>query len=496
MSFNSIQFGIFLLVVFFLYWSLAGPARRELRLNMLLVASYIFYGGWNVRYLTLIVGISLINFFAGLAMKKSRREGIRKLTVAAALIASLGILGLFKYYNFFTSNLNDLFGVLRLDFRAPVSHLLLPVGISFYTFQCLSYAVDVYRRRMEATSSVRDFCLYVAFFPQLVAGPIVRAEHLLPQFRHDPVYDHDRVMRGLYQVLCGLFKKVVIADGLAVTLVDRTFADPATAPLPLAWAAMFAYPILIYCDFSGYSDVAIGSARMLGFELRPNFNRPYLAENVRDYWRRWHISFSTWLRDYVYVSLGGSRHGPARLYAALIVTMLVGGLWHGAAWTFIVWGAFHGVWMSLTRAFEARYGTRSHPGEFKRAIGGGAPEGWAAADGPPPPRPLWLWTKRLVTLTILSFGLLFFRSKDVATAFRFMAELFTGPLSLAGMSVAGLALMGLGYFLHFTPVGWRDKLGDVFVRMPFVLQGASIAFIFALVSLMKEISSPFIYFQF
>lgn len=473
MSFNSIQFGIFLFVVFFVYWGLAGPARRRLRLNILLVASYIFYAGWNVRYLTLIIGISLISFFAGLSMKKSPQEGIRKLTLTAALVSSLLILGLFKYYNFFTQNLNEVLSFAGVDSRAPISHLLLPVGISFYTFQCLSYALDVYRRRMEATTSLRDFCLYVAFFPQLVAGPIVRAEDLLPQFQTDPVYDHDQVMRGLYQVLCGLFKKVVIADGLAVTFVDQVYADPASAPLPLAWAAMFAYSILIYCDFSGYSDVAIGSARMLGFELRPNFDRPYLGESVRDYWRRWHISFSTWLRDYVYVSLGGARRGPARMYAALIITMLVGGLWHGAAWTFVVWGAFHGIWMSLTRAYQERI-------TWKVGL----------------PEPVSVWARRLVTLTILSFGLILFRSRDLPTAFAFMAELFTGPVSAEGISWAGLALMALGYFLHFTPPVWRDRLGDVFVRMPFFLQGAAVALMFAIVSLMKEISSPFIYFQF
>ena len=477
MAFNSIQYAIFLALVFFGFWALARPSFKEVRLWLLLGASYFFYGSWNYQYLLLIIGVSLINWAAALGISgldqrgKSRGRGW---LLSGAVFSSLFILAVFKYYNFFTDNINDLLAALGYAWAAPLSSLLLPVGISFYTFQSLSYTVDVYRKHIPASRSFRDFALYIAFFPQLVAGPIVRAKALLPELRKEPKYDHDQVIRGLFQVLSGLFKKVVIADLLAFSFVDEAFRQPAGASLPLAWLAMYGYALQIYCDFSGYSDVAIGSARMLGMEIPENFDRPYLALNLRDFWRRWHISLSTWLRDYLYISLGGNRQGRGHMYLALFITMLLGGLWHGAAWTFVVWGAYHGALLMLNRWWQ----------EKKKE----APE--------PKPSAALALLKRLGTFHLVCLGWIIFRSPSLGNAGVMISNLFAAPLDFSRIPPEGIAVLGLGYFLHWSPVKWRERLSDLFANSPVFVQGIALALMIALLSLMKEKAAPFIYFQF
>lgn len=477
MAFNSIQYGIFLVVVFFGFWALARPALNRVRLWLLLAASYFFYGNWNYKYLALIVGVTLVNYAAGVAIDALDRRGAergRGLVLFAAVASSLAVLAVFKYYNFFIANVDELSLALGRSWQARPLKLLLPVGISFYTFQGLSYTVDVYRKRFPAAHSFRAFALYIAFFPQLVAGPIVRAGDLIPELIKPPSYDHDQVMRGLYQVLSGLFKKVVIADLLAFTFVDKAFADPSAAGLPLSWLAMYGYALQIYCDFSGYSDVAIGSARMLGMEIPANFDRPYLAHNLREFWRRWHISLSTWLRDYLYISLGGNRKGRGRMYLALFLTMLLGGLWHGAAWTFVIWGAYHGALLLFTRLWQERKGP-------------------AALDKEKFPARFF---KRFVTFHLVCLGWIIFRSQDMGSALVMMRNLVAAPLALSGLPLNGMAALAIGYFLHWSPVRWRERLGSRFVSLPVAVQGAALALMIALLSLMKTVSAPFIYFQF
>lgn len=478
MNFNSIQYGVFLLAVLVAAWGLAGPSYHRVRLWFLLAASYFFYACWEPGYLVLILLVTGVNFGAGLkiaaASEKSEFRG-QQFWLWIAVAGSLSLLAFFKYYNFFAGNLNAVFSGLRLGTALPGSALLLPVGISFYTFQSLSYTIDVYRGRQTATRSLRDFALFISFFPHLVAGPIVRSHVLLDQFQGDPVYADEEVARGLYQVLCGLAKKALLADGLAHLLVDPAFARAGRLGSPLAWLAMYGYAFQIYLDFSGYSDVAIGSARMLGIRIPENFRRPYLAQNLRDFWRRWHISLSSWLRDYLYLSLGGSKKGRGRMYLAIFLTMLLGGLWHGAAWTFIAWGAYHGALLMVNRLLQERNENSGDP------VPASAPV---------------LWLKRLATFHLVGFGWVIFRSPGLSAALSYFSDLVTGPLSSSGLPPKALPLLLLALLLHLAPEKFRDRLGDHFSRLPLPFQALALALLLALINLMKSVSAPFIYFQF
>lgn len=350
MTFNSPEFLIFFVVVFAVHYALP-PSRRWL---LLLAGSYFFYMWWSPSYGILLAFSTLVDFFAALRMPGSSPT-TKRVLLGVSLVSNLGLLFVFKYFNFtarLLSTIGDLTGYFRPLPIGSVLHVLLPVGISFYTFQSMSYTIDVYRGRLRPTSHLGLFALYLSFFPQLVAGPIERAGHLLPQFRHPRPFDYDRAASGLQLVLRGLLKKLLIADNLG-TFVDPVFLAPeANGPATLALATL-AFSFQIYCDFSGYSDIAIGTGRILGYDLMENFRRPYLAGSIPEFWRRWHISLSTWFRDYVYVSLGGNRVSPSRLRWNLFVVFALSGLWHGADWTFVVWGAFHGMlmiaWVTLER---------------------------------------------------------------------------------------------------------------------------------------------------
>ncbi len=348
MLFNSYVFFVFLSVVAALYFVL----RHRSQNRMLLVASNLFYGWWDWRFLSLI-WITIINeYFVARAIHRTESPARRKRLLLISLTVNLGILALFKYYDFFAGSLDTLFQSIGLRVDLPLMHLILPVGISFYTFQALSYTIDVYRGRTAPARSVLDLGLYVCLFPQLVAGPIERSEHLLPQVLKPRVHRQGDFREGLYHVTSGLFKKVVIADNLA-SIVDMIFATP-TSQLSGAecLVGVYAFAFQIYGDFSGYSSIAQGVAKWLGFDLMYNFRMPYLAQSPSEFWRRWHISLSTWLRDYLYIPLGGNRGGSFATYRNLLITMLLGGLWHGAAWTFVAWGAFHGLLLCAYRPFE------------------------------------------------------------------------------------------------------------------------------------------------
>ncbi|MDR1759596.1 MAG: hypothetical protein LBR60_03610 [Fibrobacter sp.] len=340
MLFNSITFAVFLPVVFLLYWFVF---QRNLRLQNLFVvaASYVFYGWWDVRFLWLIAFTSFCSWGCGLLMRRVSASGAKVLNIVN-LVLNLGILGVFKYYNFFVESFISAFALFGIHLQPHTLHLILPVGISFYTFQALSYSIDVYKRKIEPTRDIISFFAYIGFFPLLVAGPIERATHLLPQFYKKRLFDYTQAADGMRQMLWGLFKKIVIADNCAA-YVNMVFADPSgQSGFTLFLGAVF-FAFQIYGDFSGYSDIAIGCARLFGISAMRNFAFPYFSRDIAEFWRKWHISLTTWFRDYVYIPLGGSRVSKAKVVRNTFVIFLVSGFWHGANLTFIVWGAYHAL---------------------------------------------------------------------------------------------------------------------------------------------------------
>ena len=347
MLFNSLEFVAFFILVYGFYLLLRHRAQNVL----LLIASYVFYGWWDWRFLSLIWISTIVDFLVGIALHRSEDPARRRHLLILSVAVNLGLLGCFKYFGFFSESLVDALEPFGIHPDARFIQLVLPVGISFYTFQTMSYTIDIYRRKMAPTRDLMNFALFVAFFPQLVAGPIERARHLLPQVERPRSIDRAMVREGVWLILFGYFKKVVLADNMAL-FTREVFERPEQATSLMILVGVYAFAFQIYGDFSGYSDIARGLARLMGFDIMRNFAMPYFATNPQDFWRRWHISLSTWLRDYLYIPLGGNRGGVGRTYRNLMWTMLLGGLWHGAAWHFVVWGAFHGGILVLQRALE------------------------------------------------------------------------------------------------------------------------------------------------
>ena len=415
MLFNSFEFAIFLPIVFFIYWAI-GYARFNERLKLRLqnafvvLASYVFYGWWDWRFLLLIAFTSFCSWGSGLLIAKSPTPKAAKAWTAANIVINLAILAVFKYYNFFISEFGQLFGV---STDSLLLKIILPVGISFYTFQALSYSIDVYRKKIEPTKDIVAFFAYVAFFPQLVAGPIERATNLLPQFQTNRKFNYDQAVDGMRQILWGLFKKIVVADNCA-TYVDQVWAtyDTQTGSTLLLAAILFA--IQIYGDFSGYSDIAIGTAKLFGIKLMRNFNNPYFSRDIAEFWRRWHISLTSWFRDYVYIPLGGSRVGKWKIVRNTFVIFLLSGFWHGANWTFIAWGAFHALlFLPLILLGKNRRYTKED------------------AD--------WHdWLKMLLTFVLATIGWIIFRAPSIGDAWNFICGLGTSSLFSIPMTVAGL----------------------------------------------------------
>jgi D-alanyl-lipoteichoic acid acyltransferase DltB (MBOAT superfamily) len=337
MLFNTFHFAYFLAILLPLYWFI--PHRWQNRL--LLAASYYFYGCWDPRFLALLILSTVMDFFCGVAVDRIENPRKRKLFVGLSMALNLGMLGTFKYYNFFAESLQT--SLAGMGMNVSLSHLemVLPIGISFYTFQSMSYVIDVYRKDIKPTRNILEFAAFVSFFPHLVAGPIMRPTTLLPQIENTRRFNIDQFYQGAYLVFWGLTKKVVIADNLA-DYVKEIFNQWQTVDGGLALLGVYAFAFQVYCDFSGYTDIARGVAKMLGIELALNFNLPYFATSPQEFWSRWHISLSTWLRDYLYIPLGGSRGSKGMIYRNLMLTMVLGGLWHGAAWTFVAWGVYHG----------------------------------------------------------------------------------------------------------------------------------------------------------
>jgi alginate O-acetyltransferase complex protein AlgI len=350
MLFCSQQFLAFFSAVFVLYWML--PWQR-CRVWLLLVASFFFYASWNKWLAGIICLSTAIDYAIARGMQADSSCCRRKLLLALSLAVNLGLLCYFKYVNFFLRSVEEGLHALGSQASLPVLQVILPIGISFYTFEAINYTIDVYCRRIPAERNLAHFMLFITFFPHLVAGPIVRARDFLPQIRRPKRWDWARIHLGVQYLLIGLFKKLAIADRMAL-YADPVFAEPGQFNSGAVWLATVAYALQIYCDFSGYTDMALGSAHLLGYKLAKNFNMPYLAANVSEFWRRWHISLSTWLRDYLFIPLGGSRGSTWQTNRNLLVTMGLGGLWHGANWTFVFWGLLHGVFLVIHRAFQRR----------------------------------------------------------------------------------------------------------------------------------------------
>ncbi|MBV9881902.1 MAG: MBOAT family protein, partial [Sphingomonadaceae bacterium] len=422
MLFPTLTFGLFFLSVYSAAWLLRGS--NEWRKIALLVASWIFYGWWDLRFVALLIASGILNWGAArmiLAADGSQR--LRTFWVAAGVAANLTVLGFFKYYGFFMVQVEELLHLLGWERDLAIMQVVLPVGISFFTFQGMSYLIDIYRRQTRP-ATLLDMTLLMSFFPHLVAGPIVRASHLIPQFQRVPELTRGMAATGLALIVWGLFKKAVIASELATGLVDNVFFDPsAHSSLDLV-AAAYGYAVQIYCDFSAYSDMAIGIAALLGYRFPHNFNQPYRASSLQDFWRRWHISLSSWLRDYLYVSLGGSRHGLKRLCFSLMATMLLGGLWHGASWNFVIWGALHGGVLVAERLWR----------EYK-------PRQWGTLPN---------WAGILITFHIVLLGWIFFRASSFDVALSFLGGMFGGGASLM-LTPMLLGLILLGMMLHFAP---------------------------------------------
>jgi len=401
MLFNSLEFIIFFPIVVATYFAL-NPKYRWI---LLLLASYYFYMCWNYKYIVLIMFSTVVDYTSGILMYRSKKSNLRKLLLLASLITNLGLLFFFKYFNFFGDTVNQLFERFNIFAKVPAYDFLLPVGISFYTFQTLSYTIDIYRRKQTPEYHFGRFALFVSFFPQLVAGPIERSVNLIPQFRENYKFEYQRVKEGILLMLWGFFKKMVIADRLA-EYVNLVYNNPTEFEGLQNIIATFFFTFQIYCDFSGYSDIAIGSALILGYRLMTNFRRPYFSQNIREFWQRWHISLSTWFRDYVYISLGGNRVVKWRWYYNLFITFLVSGLWHGAEWTFVIWGALHGLYLifailtsKLRENANSWLRISNYPGLYK-------------------------FTQIFVTFILVYFAWIFFRANNTHDAFLIIKNSF------------------------------------------------------------------------
>ena len=419
MLFNSVEFIAFFILITTVFFTI--PSRFQWM--VLLAGSYVFYMCWKPVYILLIIASTLVDYYCGARMGEASHSS-RKRYLAISLITNLVLLVFFKYFNFFNDSVREVFQQLNLSYAIPALHILLPVGISFYTFQTLSYSIDVYRGHRAPERHLGRFALYVSFFPQLVAGPIERSTHLLPQFTQTHAFDPDRVSSGLRLILWGFFKKIVIADRLAL-YVNMVYNDPTGFHgLSLILATYF-FAFQIYCDFSGYSDIAIGCARVLGFDLMTNFKQPYFSRSISEFWSRWHISLSTWFKDYLYIPLGGNRVVRWRWFLNLYVVFLVSGLWHGANWTFVVWGALHGLYLVVglaTADVRARLCDRLQ-----------APAAWVHLG------------QIMLTFHAVAFAWIFFRANTLADANYIASHLFSlSPSSLRlGPSAFTTALTGL-----------------------------------------------------
>ena len=470
MLFPTAQFAIFFAIVVLLGWGL-NRHRMAWKVAMLL-ASYFFYGFWNWKLLPLIMGSTLLNHVCSVFVRPDEGRRHRATWLVFAMTANLLILGVFKYYRFFTTSMQDLFLAAGWEVSVPMLDVILPVGISFITFQAMSLVIDTYRGDLRERPSLLDTGVFIAFFPQLVAGPILRGKDFMPQILRPSSSEAVDVGRAACLILGGLFKKIVIANSLATLLVDPVFSEPELHGGLSSWLAVYGYAMQIYCDFSAYSDIAIGVALLMGLRFNLNFDAPYLSVNLRDFWRSWHISLSSWLRDYLYIPLGGSRRSESKTMRNLLVTFLLGGLWHGAAWTFIAWGAMHGVWLCLERLFLRRY---------QAALAG---RGWRLLRG-------------LITFHVVCLSWLFFRSQTFGDAWLMLRGLFSRGTGDGLVTGTVVVLVVVGFLSQLADGARPVRIWDGFNRLHWAWQGTAAAFVLTFIlALGPRGVAPFIYFQF
>ena len=480
MLFQSIEFLIFLPIVFLLYWFVFKQLKYQ---NMLvLVASYVFYGWWDWRFLILIAITSGFSYWSGILIKKFENSQAKAKWISAGnIILNLLILSAFKYFNFFADNFVRLFNAFGMHLDWASVTIILPVGISFYTFQALSYTIDVYRKKIEPTRDVVAFFAYISFFPQLVAGPIERSTNLLPQFQNKRHFTYENGVSGLRQMIWGFFKKIVIADQCA-KFVDVVFADFTSQNGSTLLLAVFLFSIQIYADFSGYSDIAIGTAKLFGIKLMRNFNNPYYSRDIAEFWRRWHISLTTWFRDYVYIPLGGSRVSKAKIVRNTFIIFLLSGFWHGANWTFIAWGAYHAllflplILLGKNRRYRANIAENQWVPNIKELI------------------------QMLITFIMVAMGWVFFRSATISDAFAFISTMFNPSIIASVLVVKGLNInILLLCILIMAVFEWfnrnRDFGLDISSWNVIVRHLMYWALIFAIIFYIAE-NESFIYFQF
>ena len=481
MLFNSIEFAFFLPLVFLIYWvigyaKIGDTLKLRLQNAFVVIASYVFYGWWDWRFLLLIAFTSFCSWGSGLLIGNATTQTKSKAWMIANIVLNLGILALFKYYDFFVSEFGQLFGI---DTNSLLLRIILPVGISFYTFQALSYSIDVYRKKIEPTRDIIAFIAFIAFFPQLVAGPIERATNLLPQFLTNRKFSYDQATDGMRQILWGLFKKIVIADNCA-TYVDQvwtTYPTQTGSTLLLA-AILFTYQI--YGDFSGYSDIAIGTAKLFGIKLMRNFNNPYFSRDIAEFWRRWHISLTTWFRDYVYIPLGGSRVSKGKVIRNTFIIFLVSGIWHGANWTFLAWGAYHAILFLPLILLGANRKYTNQVAECRLL------PSWREA------------IQMLLTFALVVLGWIIFRSQSITEAWNYILHCISWSLFSMPMVIGGLKKT-IFFTVILLVVEWfnRSKEHSLEIRhLPVVVRYVLYYILVLCILEFGGSSQSFIYFQF
>jgi alginate O-acetyltransferase complex protein AlgI len=475
MLFPTIDFAIFFAVAFTVNW-LLNPYAGWWKLAMIGL-SYFFYGwvGWS--YCLLLLGTTVVAYVGGVWVHAARNERARRLAMGVAVTVLLGILAWFKYYGFVSVNLDNLTHALGMGRAVPLLQVALPIAISFFTFMAISYVVDIYRRQLEPARPL-DFAFYISFFPHLLAGPIVRGTELLPQIRRRRDAEHIDYARAFWLIMAGLFKKVVISSYVSTAIVQPVFTSPSQHSAPEAIFAAWGYAVQIYCDFSGYTDIAIGLALLLGFRFPQNFDAPYVARNLQDFWRRWHMTLSRWLRDYLYIPLGGSAGSEAQTVRNIMITMVLGGLWHGAAWTFVIWGGLQGVGQSV-----------AHVRRLSRVRRGLPP----VADGP-----VRIWVQRFLTFQFVCLGWVFFNASGTSQAFAVLGRLFYGWGQASPLVTPLLVVVVLGTLaLQFVPELSVSRLQALFSRQRTWVQVGLLGVTLLAITTYGPVGvAPFIYYRF
>jgi alginate O-acetyltransferase complex protein AlgI len=478
MSFDSIEFAVLLIFTFLIYWLVLGKFKKAQNFFLLCI-SYIFYGFWNWELLGLIIFSSAVDYCLGLLLHKSESDKKRKIYLGLSLATNLGLLGYFKYANFFIESFVSLLASAGISTDVSTLNIILPVGISFYTFQTLSYTIDIYRRDMNPTKDIISFFTYVAFFPQLVAGPIERAKKLLPQFHQERSFVYDQAMSGLGQILWGLFKKMVIADRLG-HFIHLLYSNPSEHSGSTLAIGMVFFAIQVYCDFSAYSDIAIGTAKLLGFELSKNFNFPYFSRSVPEFWQRWHISLSTWCRDYIYIPLGGNRGGKFKHYQNTIITFTIMGLWHGSNFTFIMFGLVNGL-VFLPSILSKK--------KEKSSI--------TVAEGRFFPNMKEVW-QMSTTFIVLISTMVWFRASSISNAIEYFSVVLSKTFFQMPSGVPKISLLIVVSFMTFEWIARNTdfSLEIVIKKKPTIFIWSVYILLFLIIYFFQSTSQEFIYFQF